>query len=78
MTGSAAGLHVVLRPPAGDEAALAVLAQRCGLDARPLGPYAIGGARRGRGWSSATGTSEPSSLATAVASFAAAGGATPG
>ena len=42
-TGSAAGLHVVLRPPTGDEDALAVLAQRCGLDARPLGPYAHGG-----------------------------------
>ena len=40
-TGSAAGLHVVLRPPSGDEDALAALAQRCGLDARPLGPYAI-------------------------------------
>jgi GntR family transcriptional regulator/MocR family aminotransferase len=42
VTGTAAGLHLVVRPPPGfDEVALAALAQRCGLDARPLGRYAI-------------------------------------
>ncbi len=42
VTGTAAGLHLLLRPPAGlDERALAALAQRCGLDARPLADYAI-------------------------------------
>jgi GntR family transcriptional regulator/MocR family aminotransferase len=43
VTGTAAGLHVVVHPPHGcDESALAALAQRCGLDARPLRRYASG------------------------------------
>jgi GntR family transcriptional regulator/MocR family aminotransferase len=43
VTGTAAGLHLVVHPPAGsDEGALAALAQRCGLDARPLRGYASG------------------------------------
>jgi GntR family transcriptional regulator/MocR family aminotransferase len=42
VTGSAAGLHLVVHPPPGsDEAALAALAHRCGLDARPLSQYAM-------------------------------------
>jgi GntR family transcriptional regulator/MocR family aminotransferase len=41
VTGTAAGLHLLVRPPLEcDEAALAALAQRCGLDARPLSRYA--------------------------------------
>ncbi|MGH8929212.1 MAG: hypothetical protein ACRDZO_00875 [Egibacteraceae bacterium] len=41
VTGTSAGLHLVVRPPAGfGEAAVAALAQRCGLDARPLSRYA--------------------------------------
>ena len=76
-TGSAAGLHVVLRPPSGDEDGLAVLAQRCGLDARPLGPYAMTASRQ-PGLVVGFGHQRAGSLAAAVASFAAAGGATPG
>lgn len=42
VTGTAAGLHLLLRPPpAADETALAALAQECGLDARPLRHYAM-------------------------------------
>jgi GntR family transcriptional regulator/MocR family aminotransferase len=42
VTGTAAGLHLLVHPPRGcDEAALAALAQRCGLDARPLRQYAV-------------------------------------
>ena len=41
VTGAAAGLHLVLRPPGGDEETLATVAQECGLDARPLGRYAM-------------------------------------
>jgi GntR family transcriptional regulator/MocR family aminotransferase len=41
VTGTSAGLHLVVHPPTGSgEVALAALAQRCGLDARPLGHYA--------------------------------------
>ena len=40
VTGTEAGLHLLVRPPAGqDEIALAALAQRAGLDARPLSQY---------------------------------------
>jgi GntR family transcriptional regulator/MocR family aminotransferase len=43
VTGTAAGLHLVVHPPPGsDELALAALAQQCGVDARPLGQYAVG------------------------------------
>ncbi|MGH9229933.1 MAG: PLP-dependent aminotransferase family protein [Acidimicrobiales bacterium] len=42
VTGTAAGLHLVVHPrPDRSETALATLAQRCGLDARPLSGYAI-------------------------------------
>lgn len=42
VTGTAAGLHVVIHPPDGsDEFAMALIAQRAGLDARPLGGYAV-------------------------------------
>lgn len=42
VTGASAGLHLVVRPPPGfNEVALAALAQRCGLDARPLSHYAV-------------------------------------
>ncbi len=42
VTGTAAGLHLLLRPPGDlDEAATASLLQRCGLDARPLRDYRV-------------------------------------
>lgn len=42
VTGTSAGLHLVVRPPPElVEVELAALAQRCGLDARPLGHYAL-------------------------------------
>ncbi|MBA2695213.1 MAG: PLP-dependent aminotransferase family protein [Actinobacteria bacterium] len=42
VTGTSAGLHLMVHPGRKyDEAALAALAQRCGLDARPLSQYAI-------------------------------------
>jgi GntR family transcriptional regulator/MocR family aminotransferase len=41
VSGAAAGLHLVAAPPAGDEAAIAQAASEAGLDARPLGAYAI-------------------------------------
>lgn len=41
--GTAAGLHLVVHPPFGsDEHMLARIAQRAGLDARPLSRYAVG------------------------------------
>jgi GntR family transcriptional regulator/MocR family aminotransferase len=47
VTGTAAGLHLVIHPPDGsDELALARIAQRAGLDARPLSGYAVGGIGR--------------------------------
>jgi GntR family transcriptional regulator/MocR family aminotransferase len=47
VTGTAAGLHMVIHPPdSSDEVALARIAQQAGLDARPLGGYAIGGTGR--------------------------------
>jgi GntR family transcriptional regulator/MocR family aminotransferase len=47
VTGTAAGLHLVVHPPPDcDEAALAAIAQQCGLDARPLSRYAISAADR--------------------------------
>lgn len=42
VTGTSAGLHLVVRPqPESDEVGLAALAQRCGLDARPLRHYGM-------------------------------------
>lgn len=47
VTGTAAGLHMVIHPPDGsDEVTLARIAQQAGLDARPLGGYAIRGTGR--------------------------------
>lgn len=44
VTGTAAGLHLVVHPaPTSDEAAVADLAVRSGLDARPLSRYALNG-----------------------------------
>jgi GntR family transcriptional regulator/MocR family aminotransferase len=42
VSGTAAGLHLLLHPPTEDTDALAALAQECGLDARPLSRYSIG------------------------------------
>jgi len=46
VTGTAAGLHLVLHPPAGHDETLAQQAQTCGLDARPLSRYTLGSPRR--------------------------------
>ena len=46
MTGTAAGLHLVLHAPGGDDEALARQAQACGLDARALSRYAPESPRR--------------------------------
>jgi GntR family transcriptional regulator/MocR family aminotransferase len=46
VTGAAAGLHLVLHPPGGDDEALARQAQACGLDARALSRYALESPRR--------------------------------
>ena len=45
VTGAAAGLHLVLHPPGGDDEALARQAQACGLDARALSRYSLGSPR---------------------------------
>jgi GntR family transcriptional regulator/MocR family aminotransferase len=45
VTGTAAGLHLVLHPPGGDDEALAGQAQACGLDARALSRYSLGSPR---------------------------------
>ena len=43
VTGTAAGLHLVVQPPPGsDELLLARIAAKSGLDARPLSHYAVG------------------------------------
>ncbi len=47
VAGTAAGLHGVLHPPAGDDEAAAALAQACGLDARPLSGYCVDTRRQG-------------------------------
>ena len=41
VTGTAAGLHLVLHAPGGDDEALARQAQACELDARALSRYAL-------------------------------------
>jgi GntR family transcriptional regulator/MocR family aminotransferase len=41
VTGTAAGLHLVLHAPGGDDEALARQAQACGLDARALSRYSL-------------------------------------
>jgi GntR family transcriptional regulator/MocR family aminotransferase len=46
VTGTAAGLHLVLHTPGGDDEALARQAQACGLDARALSRYALESPRR--------------------------------
>ncbi len=48
VTGTAAGLHVLVHPPPdADETEAARLAQKCGLDARPLSRYAVATIRPG-------------------------------
>jgi GntR family transcriptional regulator / MocR family aminotransferase len=42
VSGTAAGLHLLLHPPTENTEALAAVAQECGLDARPLSRYSIG------------------------------------
>lgn len=70
VTGTAAGLHVVVHPPAGsDESALAALATRCGLDARPLSRYAVGGLDR-PGLVIGYGHQRPDAIAEGVAALA--------
>jgi GntR family transcriptional regulator/MocR family aminotransferase len=41
VSGTAAGLHLLLHPPTENAEALAAVAQECGLDARPLSRYSI-------------------------------------
>jgi GntR family transcriptional regulator / MocR family aminotransferase len=41
VTGTAAGLHLVLHTPGGDDEALARQAQACGLDTRALSRYSL-------------------------------------
>lgn len=70
VTGTSAGLHLVVRPPPGPtEAALAALAQRCGLDARPLSRYGLADPRR-TGLVIGYGHQRPDALATAVLDLA--------
>jgi GntR family transcriptional regulator/MocR family aminotransferase len=70
VTGTAAGLHVVIHPPVGsDEFALAGIAQQAGLDARPLGGYAVGGTSR-PGLVVGYGHLRPGAAASAVAEMA--------
>jgi GntR family transcriptional regulator / MocR family aminotransferase len=48
VAGTAAGLHLVLHPPDGDDdATLAAAAQAAGLDARPLSRYCVAAPRQG-------------------------------
>lgn len=70
VTGTSAGLHLLAHAlQAYDEVALAALAQRCGLDARPLGHYAIRPPDR-PGLIIGYGHQRPDRLAEAVATLA--------
>ena len=70
VTGTAAGLHMVIHPPDGsDEVALARIAQQAGLDARPLSGYAVRGTGR-PGLVVGYGHLRPSAAASAVAEMA--------
>jgi GntR family transcriptional regulator/MocR family aminotransferase len=70
VTGTAAGLHLVVHPPSGwDETGLAALARRSGLDARPLGFYAIS-ELDGPGLVIGYGRHRPDALAAGVIQFA--------
>jgi GntR family transcriptional regulator/MocR family aminotransferase len=70
VTGTAAGLHMVIHPPDGsDEVALARIAQQAGLDARPLSGYAVGGTGR-PGLVVGYGHPRPGAAASAVAEMA--------
>jgi GntR family transcriptional regulator / MocR family aminotransferase len=71
ITGTAAGLHLVLRPPAGDEEALAIAAQASGLDARPLSRYTVSAPTR-PGLVVGYGHRPPGTLAAAVRALASA------
>lgn len=69
ISGTAAGLHVVVCPPDGaDDVALASLARRCGLDAQPLSRYTVAEDRAGLviGY----GTLRPDALRSAVVELA--------
>jgi GntR family transcriptional regulator/MocR family aminotransferase len=71
VTGTAAGLHVVIHPPAQyDEADLVRRAQRAGLDARPLRSYAVAKLDR-PGLVIGYGHQHPDALASAVVELAA-------
>jgi GntR family transcriptional regulator / MocR family aminotransferase len=41
VSGTAAGLHLLVHPPTANAEALAAVAQECGLDARPLSRYSV-------------------------------------
>ncbi|HSK97701.1 MAG TPA: PLP-dependent aminotransferase family protein, partial [Euzebyales bacterium] len=70
VTGTAAGLHLVVHPPPDeDERALAALARRCGLDARPLGLYALSPPQR-PGLVIGYGRHRPDALASGVIALA--------
>jgi GntR family transcriptional regulator / MocR family aminotransferase len=70
VTGTAAGLHLVVHPPSGrDEAELASVARRGGLDARPLGFYAMSQLDR-RGLVIGYGRQRPDALARGVIELA--------
>jgi GntR family transcriptional regulator/MocR family aminotransferase len=70
VTGTAAGLHLVIHPPDGsDELILARIAQQAGLDARPLSAYAVGTTGR-PGLVVGYGHLRPASVASAVAELA--------
>jgi GntR family transcriptional regulator/MocR family aminotransferase len=70
VAGTAAGLHLVLHPPAGDDEPLAAAAQAAGLDARPLSRYCV--AARQRGLVVGYGHQPPAELARAVEALGAA------
>jgi GntR family transcriptional regulator / MocR family aminotransferase len=65
VSGTAAGLHLLLHPPTEDTDALAALAQECGLDARPLSGYSIG-PRSPQGLVVGYGHQRPDTIAAAV------------
>jgi GntR family transcriptional regulator/MocR family aminotransferase len=70
VTGTAAGLHLVVHPTAGsDELALARNAREAGLDARPLSHYAVGPLDR-PGLVVGYGHLRPDAIASAVAELA--------
>jgi GntR family transcriptional regulator / MocR family aminotransferase len=69
VTGTAAGPHLVLHTPGGDDEALARQAQACGLDARALSRYSLESAPR-PGLVIGYGHQPPARLTAAVESLA--------